>query len=174
MDVIINNPPAPQLPIPLPAQLPAQGYGQVQATGYGYGPMPYGQYQGQHGPGFLLPLLLIGAFVLFARRRLGRRFMAGGPGSHGGGPDLARSDLARSDLARSDMARSDMAQEMREKFRRGRDRFVNDSAQHIARERYARGEIDADEYEALRRTLSGEFRPDRPTDKPAQGSDLKL
>lgn len=155
MDVIINNAPAAQLPIPLPAQLPAQGYGQVQATGYGYGPMPYGQNRDHNGPGFLLPLLLIGAFVLFARRRFGRRFMAAGPGSHGGG--------------------SDLAQEMRETFRQGRDRFVNDSAQHIARERYARGEINADEYEALRRTLGGELRPDRPTpEKPAPDGDLKL
>ena len=32
MDVIINNPPA--------AQLPAQVYGQVQTMPYGYGPMP--------------------------------------------------------------------------------------------------------------------------------------
>ncbi|WP_412028644.1 hypothetical protein [Deinococcus yunweiensis] len=142
MDVIINNPPA--------AQLPAQVYGQVQTMPYGYGPMP--QYRDHHGPGFLLPLLLIGGFLFFKRgRHLRHRWAADGPDT-----------------------RSEMAAEMREKFRRGRDRFVNDSAQHIARERYARGEINADEYEALRHTLEGQPRPDRPSQQPAQDGDLKL
>ncbi|MFC3835404.1 MULTISPECIES: SHOCT domain-containing protein [Deinococcus] len=147
MDVIINNPPA--------AQLPAQVYGQVQTMPYGYGPMP--QYRDHHGPGFLLPLLLIGGFLFFKRgRHLRRRWAADGPDT-----------------------RSEMAAEMREKFRRGRDRFVNatagqDSALHIARERYAKGEINADEYEALRRTLEGQPRPDRPSQQPAQDGDLKL
>ncbi len=149
MDVIINNPPA--------AQLPAQVYGQVQTMPYGYGPMP--QYRDHHGPGFLLPLLLIGGFLFFKRgRHLRRRWMAAGPGMDG----------------------QDVAAEMRQKFRQHRDRFVNatagqDSALHIARERYARGEINADEYEALRRTLEGQPRPDRPSpEKPGQDGELRL
>ncbi|GHF34170.1 uncharacterized protein (TIGR03382 family) [Deinococcus metalli] len=153
MDVIINNPPAATYQTPLPAQ----GYAPLQATPYGYGPAAYGPYPHPHGPGFLLPLLLIGAFVLFRRRRfMARRFMAGDAGAM--------------------TANADMAAEMRDKWRRHRDRFVNDSALHIARERYAKGEINADEYEALRRTLSGELRPDRPSaDQPAgRDGGLKL
>lgn len=156
MDVIINNPPA-------ATQMPAQSSAPMQATPYGYGPMSYGQYHDHHGPGFLLPLLLIGGLLLLKRRRfLGRRWMAGGPGRMNGmesGPD--------------------MAAEMREKFRQHRNRFVSgpaeqDSALHIARERYARGEINADEYEALRRTLGGELRPDRPTTVQSGEGDLKI
>lgn len=154
MDVIINNPPA--------AQLPAQGYAPVQATPYGYGPVPYGPYHDHHGPGFLLPLLLLGGFLLFRRgRHTRRRWMAGGPGRMTAGMEPGQ----------------DVAAEMREKFRQHRDRFMDaatgqDSALHIARERYAKGEINADEYEALRRTLGGEPRPDR---NPASGDgDLKI
>ncbi|THF88011.1 hypothetical protein E7T09_01955 [Deinococcus sp. KSM4-11] len=148
MDVIINNPAA--------TPLPAQSYAPMQATPYGYGPMAYGPYHEHHGPGFLLPLLLLGGFLLFKRRRfMGRRFMAGGPGSALDGQE--------------------MAADMRDRLRRHRDRFVNDSALHIARERYAKGEINADEYEALRRTLGGEPRPDRPSpDRAGSDGDLKI
>lgn len=141
MDVIINNPPA------------AQPYAQVQGNPYGYGPM-YG-YPQHHGPGALLPLLLILGAVFFAkRRRMMRRFMMAG----GSGP-LGHHDHST----------------LHEKFRQGRDRFVNDSALHIARERYARGEINADEYEALRRNLSGEGQPQSASyAKPKDDGDLKL
>ncbi|WP_309570248.1 SHOCT domain-containing protein [Deinococcus sp.] len=157
MDVIINNPPA-------ATQMPAQSYAPVQATPYGYGPMAYGPYHDHHGPGFLLPLLLIGGVLLLKRRRfMGRRWMAGGPGRMNAGMDTGQ----------------DMAAEMRDKFRQHRDRFVKgtggqDSALQIARERYAKGEINADEYEALRRTLGGELRPDRPTTDQSGEGDLKI
>lgn len=156
MDVIINNPPV--------AQTPAPVYSQMQATPYGYGPMPQG-YQHHHGPGFLLPLLLIGGFVLFKRRRVMRRFMAGQGGSIGPvgcGP-------------RDGQELSDMREQMREKFRQGKDRFVNDQALSIARERYAKGEINEGEYETLRRNLSGEGRPESTSyAKPQDSGDLKI
>ena len=115
MDVIINNPPA------------AQTY-QTQGVPSGYGPQMYGSKH-HDGPPVGLIALLIGAFVLFRRRR----------------PVCGQGDVL---------------DDMRDTFRRGRDRFVNDQAQHIARERYARGEINADEYGTLKRNLGSE-RPDR-------------
>lgn len=129
MDVIINNA-IPGTPIQMVPQqyVPAPGYG----APYGYG--PYAPRGGFHG-GFLV-LLILGAVLFLRRRNRWRRWQeAEGPGSQAGGH---------------------LGDEMRDTFRRGRARFLNDRALDIARERYAKGEINADEYEALRRTLSGE------------------
>lgn len=139
MDVIINNPPA------------AQTYAQVQGNPYGYGPMPQGYGYQHHGPGLLLPLLVIGGFVFLKRRRRMMRhdMQAGfmGAGGHRCGPREGQEFKEEFLKGR---------EQMREKFRQGREQFFQDGALGIARERYAKGEINADEYETLRRTLSGE------------------
>ncbi|WP_161881160.1 SHOCT domain-containing protein [Deinococcus alpinitundrae] len=144
MDVIINNPASqPQF-----AQ-PQVQYAPLTQTPSGYGP-GYGEYQGHHGgPGFLLPLLLIGGFLFFRgrnkRRRMMQRWqMAGGPAT-----------------PQDPHAAPDFVDDIRENFRRGRQRFMNDGALGIARERYARGEINADEYQALVKALTGEHGPGR-------------
>ncbi|WP_019586282.1 SHOCT domain-containing protein [Deinococcus apachensis] len=131
MDVIINN------ATPGAVQMVPQQYvptpGVTYAAPYGYGP----GYRHEGGfPGFFLVLLIIGAVVFLRRRGAWRRWTgAGGPGGPAGG---------------------NLGDDVRDTFRRGRARFLNDHALDIARERYAKGEINADEYETLRRTLSGE------------------
>ncbi|GBF06996.1 hypothetical protein DAERI_110178 [Deinococcus aerius] len=129
MDVIINNAtPGATLQMVPQQYVPAPGLG--SSAPYGYGP----GYRHDGGfPGFFLVLLIAGAVVFLRRRGAWRRWAgAGGPaGGH-------------------------LGDEVRDTFRRGRSRFLNDHALDIARERYARGEINADEYETLRRTLSGE------------------
>ncbi|MFC4452565.1 SHOCT domain-containing protein [Deinococcus sonorensis] len=127
MDVIINNPPAQTFQTQAVPSYPA-GY---------YAPHDHG------GPGFLLPLLLIGGAVLFFRGR-GRRHWRERRMMMGAGN--GRGWEAQTDASKDDGDWS-------EKLRRGRDRFFSDGALNIARERYARGEIDAEQYEALRRTL---------------------
>lgn len=140
MDVIINNPVA-------SAQPQAQ-YAPITQTPYGYGPGS-GAYQENHahgGPGFLLPLLLVGGFLFWRgknkRRRMMQRWqMAGGPaGMASNRPHDA----------------PDFVDDIRENFRRGRERFMSDGALGIARERYAKGEINAEEYQAIVKALSGE------------------
>lgn len=144
MDIFVNNAPA-------PVQAPA--YTQMQGVPYGYGPV----YHDHHGgPGFLLPLLLLGGFLLFKRRRFSRYAMNRSAGQQ---PE--------------DFGPEKFAQEMRDKFRKGRERFVQDGALDIARERYAKGEINADEYEALRRNLSGEGRGESYQAAP-KDDDLKI
>lgn len=147
MDVIINNPPA------------AQTYAQVQGYGpvpQGYGPYGYG-YPHHHGPGFLLPLLIILGAVFFARRRrMMRRHMLG----QGGPAPFGHGQGNRQDSGPD-------FEQMREKFRQGRERFFEDGALRIARERYAKGEINADEYDTLRRNLSGEQQPRGESYRPA-------
>ncbi|MVN87088.1 hypothetical protein GO986_09940 [Deinococcus sp. HMF7620] len=128
-----------------PAQAVPQTYLPLQGVPYGYGPLSAPRHDGP--PGFLLVALGIGAFLFLRRRRL-HRF--GGPGQM---PEEVRH--------------------LRETFRQGRSRFMTDQAQQIARERYAKGEINADEYEALRRTLSGEHKPGQSGQPEAEG-DLKL
>ncbi|OLV19108.1 hypothetical protein BOO71_0003766 [Deinococcus marmoris] len=69
-----------------------------------------------------------------------------------------------------------LREDPRDMFRRTREKFFSDGALGIARERYARGEIKADEFETLRRTLSGEGEQQGPDlRKPDAGDDgLKL
>ncbi|AWN23038.1 hypothetical protein DKM44_07175 [Deinococcus irradiatisoli] len=132
MDVIINNPASPTQAQYAPmSQLP---YG--PGPGYGYG--PYHHHHG--GPGFLLPLLLIGGVLLWRRAR--RRRMRGwqwagqSPAAARGGPDFV--------------------EEIRENFKRGRERFMSDSALNIVRERFARGELSEQEYHAAVKALMGD------------------
>lgn len=124
----------------------AQTY-QTQGLPYGYGPQMYGHHHDGPPIGFLA--LLIGGFLLLRRRRFaGRAFRPG--------PD------------------ADLSADMREKFRQGRQRFFNDGALDIARERYARGEINADEYETLKRHLSGEGQKSESYRRVDEPGDLKL
>ncbi|QFP76989.1 hypothetical protein [Deinococcus sp. AJ005] len=167
MDVIINNP-APQTAYTPMIQSPA-GYGPGYGPGYGY--------HDHGGPGFLFPLLLIGGLVFLRARGKRRRWakrqhmqrlnMAGGPV-----PTPPQQDDWN--------LREDPREDMRDMFRRGREKFFSDGALGIARERYAKGEINADEYENLRRNLGGEGEsrgPDlsKPATKTDSGNDgLKL
>ncbi|MFC4637949.1 SHOCT domain-containing protein [Deinococcus hohokamensis] len=136
-----------------PAQVVPQTYTPTQLVPQGYqGYGPGAHHDG--GPGFLPLLLVIGAVVFFRQRHLmNRRWGLAGHGPMGG--------------------------EVRDTFRRGRERFFADGALEIARERYAKGEIKTDEYEALRRTLAGEptespRTEDRPSGTTARDGDLKL
>ncbi len=140
MDVIINNPAA--------SAQPQLQYAPITQTPYGYGP-GYGAYQEHHhgGPGVLLPLLLIGGFLFFRagarRRRMMRRWqMAGGQ-----------------NFAAPAQGAPDFVDDIRENFKRGRERFFSDGALNIARERYAKGELNADEYQALVKALGGDQSP---------------
>ena len=132
-----------------PAQVIPQTYTPYVAP-QGYGP----GFHGHDGPGFFPFLLLIGAVLFFRRRRFmnRRRELLGRGGPVGG-----------------------MGDEVLGTFRRGRERFFGDGALDIARERYARGEINADEYETLRRTLSGDsVETPRPGGAAADEGSLKL
>lgn len=142
MDVIINNA-APGTPV----QVIPQQYIPQQSTPYQ--PAPFGPgNRADHGPGgFFLVALILGAVILLSRRRQPWHGQRGGPGGAGG----------------------KLGGEVRDTFRRGRTRFLSDPALDLARERYAKGEINADEYETLRRTLSGE-----PAPSPASGGDAPL
>ena len=161
MDVIINNAgssaqPLVQVPQVQGGQYPIQS--QPAPYGYGYdGPQEHG-----FGGGFLVIAAVIGGFILLkARRRralMMQRLGGGprpfGPGSMGaGGPGQAA--------------------DWKDTLQRGTERLFGDRALDIARERYARGEIGAEEYGSLQRGLSGEGRPeqqpggsDTPTDAP--------
>ena len=141
MDVIINN--------AGPSATPQVQYAPITQTPQGYGP-GYGEYQGHHGgPGFVLPLLLVGGFLFFRsrnkrRRQMMRRWqMAGGPAMPGGN-------------ANPNPDAPDFVDDIRENFKRGRQRFFSDGALNIARERYARGEINEGEYQAIVKALMGE------------------
>lgn len=147
MDVIINNA-APGTPVQvIPQQSVPQQYIPQQSTPSQ--PAPFGPGDGSDdGPGgFFLVVLILGAVIFFRRRRQQWR---GEPSS----PDGAGSKLGG---------------EVRDTFRRGRARLLGDHPLDLARERYAKGEINADEYETLRRTLSGE-----PARGPASGGDAPL
>ncbi|TSA86186.1 hypothetical protein FNU79_08450 [Deinococcus detaillensis] len=146
MDVIINN--------PATSAQPQVQYAPLTQTPYGYGP-GYGEYKDNHGhggPGFLLPFLLIGGFLFWRgktkRRRMTQRWkMAGGLSSQG--PAVQEHGDAGN-------TGPDFVDDIRENFRRGRERFMSDGALGIARERYAKGEINADEYQAIVRALGGD------------------
>lgn len=151
MDVIINNPATSAQPQFQPQQ--AQ-YAPITQTPYGYSP-GYSAYQDNHahgGPGFLLPLLLIGGFLFWRgknkRRRMMQRWqMAGGPNSQASN---------KPEHGNTGQVGPDLVDDIRENFRRGRERFMSDGALSIARERYAKGEINADEYQAIVKALGGE------------------
>ncbi|MFB9992637.1 hypothetical protein ACFFLM_11725 [Deinococcus oregonensis] len=153
MDVIINN----ATPAQITAQ-PAQTYAPIQGVPYGYGPQGYQQYGDRDGPGFgFFALLGLGIF-LFARARRKRqmwRHRMGRNGMGSGGPQQALAGASAA-WGKPDMDKSDMADEWRENFRRGKQKFFSDGALSIARERYAKGEINADEYQSLTKTLMGD------------------
>ena len=168
MDVIINNPSA-QTVVPqtvLPQPYATQGYPD-SAPIHGY------YLQSEHGPGPLLPLLLIGGALLFFRARRNqwrnrRRMWAArgmgpgnmGPGNMGAGqPSMAGADGGAQTSSQTSW--NEEGRDWGEEFRRGRERFLgsglfggnSDKALDIARERYARGEIDADQYAEVQRNL---------------------
>jgi len=129
MDIFVNNPPAQNM-----QTFPVQGYG---APAYGYGP----QYGPPHGGGFgfVLLALLGAAFFVRWNRFSGRRrrwAMQGGygPAAQQGGPQ---------------------AQEGRD-WKPPRMPWMRDGAAEIARERFARGEINADELAAILKGLDAE------------------
>ncbi|THF68820.1 hypothetical protein E7T06_14760 [Deinococcus sp. Arct2-2] len=163
MDVIINN----ATPAQVTAQ-PAQTYAPIQGVPYGYGPQAYQQYQDRDGPGFgFFALLGLGIF-LFAKARRKRQMWRHRMGRNGMGMGGPQQALAGADWGKPDMDKSEMADEWRENFRRGKQKFFSDGALSIARERYAKGEINADEYQSLTKTLMGEGgAADKATDKPA-------
>ena len=139
MDVIINN--------ATPSATPqVQQYAPITQTPQGYGP-GYGEYRDHHGgPGFLLPLLLVGGFFLFRGRNKRRRQMMRRWQMANNGPTMPEDNHDAPDFV----------DDIRENFKRGRQRLFNDGALNIARERYARGEINADEYQAIAKALMGE------------------
>ncbi|WP_424952878.1 hypothetical protein [Deinococcus sp.] len=133
MDVIINNPPAAVQTAPL------QGYG-VQGYGapaYGYAP----QYGEHHGGGFGFVLLaLLGVFLFLRWNRFGGRrrrwAMMDGRGGQPGGPQATSQEG--------------------QGWKSPRMPWMRDSAAEIARERFARGEINADELGAILKGLEAE------------------
>jgi Short C-terminal domain len=164
MDVIINN--------PATTALPQVQYAPITQTPQGYGP-GYGQGQGRDfhgGPGFLLPLLLVGGFLFLRgrgkrRRQMMRRAqmqsgqMQGSqpmPGNPMTGAGPAPAGPFASDMPGSFGDSGNFMDDIRENFRRGRQQFVTNGALDIARERYARGEINAEEYQTILKTLSGQ------------------
>lgn len=170
MDVIINNATPAQITAqPLMTQ-PAQTYAPIQGVPYGYGPQGYQQYGDRDGPGFgFFALLGLGIF-LFARARRKRQMWRHRMGRNGmgmGGPQALAG--AGADWGKPDMDKSEMADEWRENFRRGKQKFFTDGALSIARERYAKGEINADEYQSLTKTLMGDGgAADKGADKAAE------
>ena len=135
MDIFINNPPAQSVQIPsiqIPSvQVPFQG-----SAGQGYGYAPYPRHDG--GFGFVL-LALLGVFLFLRWNRSGRRrrwAMMGGPGVKAEGTQGT-------------------SQEGRD-WKPPRMPWMRDSAAEIARERFARGEINADELGTILRGLDSE------------------
>ena len=129
MDIFVNNPPA-QI-----QQIPLQGYG---APAYGYAP----QYGEHHGGGFGFVLLaLLGGFLFLRWNRFGGRLRGGprwaamtdGRGGQPGGPQATSSG-----------------------GRKPRVPWMRDSAAEIARERFARGEINVDELGGILKGLEAE------------------
>ncbi|GGR29586.1 hypothetical protein [Deinococcus ruber] len=152
MDVIINNPPA--------QTYSTQGY--AAPAPYGYAP----GYQ-HHGPGLLLPLLLLGGFLFWRgkrhQQRRRQRFWgqnmpaAATPGAASQAQTYTQTAQGQQNSTPQDNWRQNW-QQGRERFFGGgfADKLLGDKALDIARERYARGEIDADQYAELQRNLSRE------------------
>ena len=134
MDIFVNNPPAQRVPV---QSYPIQGYG---ASAYGYFPAGYGDH---HGGGFgVFALALLGVFLFLRWNRFGgRRFggrhrrwaMMDGRMGASGGPEGVTTEGGR-DWKPPRMPWSD-------------------SAAEIARERFAGGEINADELGAILKGL---------------------
>ncbi len=134
MDIFVNNPPAQSVPV---QSYPIQGYG---ASAYGYFPAGYGDH---HGGGFgVFALALLGVFLFLRWNRFGgRRFggrhrrwaMMDGRMGASGGPEGVTTEGGR-DWKPPRMPWSD-------------------SAAEIARERFAGGEINADELGAILKGL---------------------
>lgn len=159
MDVIINN--------PATSAFPQTQYAPVTQTPYGY--PGYNGDQDHHahgGPGFVLPLLLLGGLLFLRgrgkrRRQMLRRWqMQSGQmgGAPMGGQPMPGNPMTGAGPAPAGPFASDMPgnfmDDIRENFRRGRQQFVTNGALDIARERYARGEINAEEYQTILKTLS--------------------
>ena len=134
MDIFVNNPPAQSVPV---QSYPIQVYG---ASAYGYFPAGYGDH---HGGGFgVFALALLGVFLFLRWNRFGgRRFggrhrrwaMMDGRMGASGGPEGVTTEGGR-DWKPPRMPWSD-------------------SAAEIARERFAGGEINADELGAILKGL---------------------
>lgn len=137
---VIINNATPAAPVQVAPALPQ--YLPQQAVPYGYGPYAFRDHDGP--PIGLFVLLGVGALLFFRRRGRWERRLA----SAGGRPGSSAEDL----------------------WQRGRARLLGDRALDIARERYARGEINADEYAALRRDLGGEDAGNAATTKPGDGT----
>lgn len=121
---------------------PAPAVPQVaQVQGMPYGYGPMPQHH-HHGPPFFLVLLLVVGTVIFLKKWAGS-----GCGSRQGRKDMYK------------------------RFRERRNHFVESHAFEIARERYAKGEINAEEYETLKRNLT---RQNDVADDDLKGGDLKI
>ena len=138
MDVIINNPAASAPAFPSTVQ----GYG--PSYGSGAYPAGYGPGWGHGGGNPLVGLLFIVGAVLLVRFALRRAWMRRGWG--GGG----RWEAARPE--KPETGPNSGPRGPRWPFW---DAGGEDSALKIARERFARSEISAEEFEAIRRGLSG-------------------
>lgn len=130
MDIFVNNPPAQNA-----QTYPVQGYA---PQGYGYGPQYGAQYGPPHGGGFGFVLLaLLGAFLFVRWNRFSGRRRRWAAMTDGRNPVGAQ------------------AQEGRD-WKPPRMPWMRDSAAEIARERFARGEINADELGAILKGLDAE------------------
>lgn len=155
MDVIINNAASSAQPMGQAAQYQAAQY-PVQSQ-----PAPYGNgYEGpqEHGfgGGFLLIAAVVGGFILLkARRRrawMMHRMGMGGPGMAAAGMGGPRPFGPGMGAGQPPQGQGDW----KDTLQRGRERLFGDGALDIARERYARGEISAEQYGQLQRGLSGQ------------------
>jgi hypothetical protein len=143
MDIFVNNPPAQSVPLQsYPVQtVPFQGYG---VPAYGYAPNGYG---GHHGGGFGVVLLaLLGAFLFLRWNRFGGRrrwaMMQGrgyGPGAQQGSQDGQAGQGASG-----------------RDWKPPRMPWMRDNAAEIARERFARGEINAEELATILKGLDAD------------------
>lgn len=148
MDIFINNPPAQTAPAQSvqTVQAPAQSYPAQPYAVQGYAPPayggypPYGRHDGGGGFGFVL-LALLGAFLFLRWNRFGgrRRRWAMMEGRGPGGQDAAGGES-----------------QGQRGWKPPRVPWARDNAAEIARERFARGEINADELGAILKGLDAE------------------
>lgn len=154
MDVIINNPAAQSVPQVVAPQAVAPQYvaPAPYAQGYGYaqGYPVYGPYRDHGGPGlFGVLLLIVGGAALFRafRRRQFREWRRRGVGSGGNAGNADSKADPSGDRGGNGWPGFGFFGE------RGGERGA-DPALDIARERFARGEIDAEQYEAIKKGLT--------------------
>ena len=136
MDIFINNPPAQSVQT---VQAPAQPYAVQGYAPPAYGYPPYGRHDGGGGFGFVL-LALLGAFLFLRWNRFGGRRRRWAM-TEGRGPVNPASG-------------GDQPQERGWKL--PRVPWARDNAAEIARERFARGEINADELGVILKGLDAE------------------